>query len=142
MKNIITILLITASLNASSQFATKQYVDSLFSTLQTIVIKPPKLTTSNNTILLDTLTMLNNTKGTYIVSVETETDIALKTIIISNKNGVYSLIQDSNLKPLSTKGFFSSVPSWSVSNTNNLIIIKATGVKNTIISWTIKKTIL
>lgn len=142
MKNLITILLITASLNASSQFATKQYVDSLFSTLQTIVIKPPKLTTSNNTILLDTLTMLNNTKGTYIVSVETETDIALKTIIISNKNGVYSLIQDSNLKPLSTKGFFSSVPSWSVSNTNNLIIIKATGVKNTIISWTIKKTIL
>jgi len=141
MKKTLTILSILISLNSSSQYATKSYVDSLYHTIDSVIVKLPKVTTNNQTITLDTLTAPNNKIITYSVSIETQDDVATKLIQISNITGVYSIVSDKNITTLSTK-FFSSVPKWTVTIQNNKVIIQATGVKNKIINWILKKTTL
>jgi hypothetical protein len=141
MKKLLIILPILISLNSFSQYATKAYVDSLYKTLDSTVVKPSKLTTTNQTITLDTLTAPNNKIITYNVSLETNDDVATKLIQISNITGVYSVLSDKNIASLS-RSFFSSVPKWTVTIQNNKVIIQATGVKNKIINWILKKTTL
>jgi len=141
MKKIFTILSILIYLNSFSQYATKKYVDSLYHTLDSVIVKQSKLTTTNQVITLDTLTAPNNKIVTYSVSIETNYDVATKLIQISNVTGVYSILSDKNITTLS-RSFFSSVPKWSVSIQNNKVIIQAFGVKNKIINWVLKKTTL
>jgi len=141
MKKTPTILLILISINSFSQYATKSYVDSLYHTIDSVIVKLPKVTTTNQTITLDTLTAPNNKIITYSVSIETQDDVATKLIQISNITGVYSIVSDKNITTLSTR-FFSSVPKWTVSIQNNHVIIQASGVKNKIINWILKKTTL
>lgn len=141
MKYILTILCFTATLFCHSQVATKAYVDSLYHTFDSLIVKQPKITTTNQTISLDTLTTENNKIVTYRVSIETQYDVAVKLIQISNITGIYSIISDKNIASLS-RSFFSSVPKWNVAIINNTVIIQVSGVKNKVMSWTLKKTIL
>jgi len=141
MKKLLTISSVLISLNSYSQYATKAYVDSLYHTIDSVVVKPNKVTTTNQTITLDTLTAPNNKVITYTVSVETQDDVATKFIQISNITGIYSILSDKNTTTLS-RSFLSSVPKWTVVIRNNKVIIQATGVRNKIINWVLKKTTL
>ena len=141
MKCLITILSILISLNSFSQYATKSYVDSIYHTLDSVIVKPSKVTTTNQTISLDTLTIPNNRVVTFSVSVETNDDVATKLIQVSNITGVYSVVSDKNITTLS-RSFFSTLPKWNVVVRNNHVIIQATGVRNKIINWVLKKTTL
>jgi hypothetical protein len=75
------------------------------------------------------------------VSVETNDDVATKLIQVSNITGVYSVVSDKNITTLS-RSFFSTLPKWNVVVRNNHVIIQATGVRNKIINWVLKKTTL
>lgn len=147
MKNIITILLITASLNASSQFATKQYVDSLYHTLDSVIVKPNKVTLTSSTINLDTLSIPNNTASSFQILVQTDSDNTIKLVYIKNIGGLYSIIDDSDIKPFShnrKSSIFSSTILYQISSTlsSNKVIIQAKGKTNTVMNWKLSRTIL
>jgi hypothetical protein len=142
MRKLITILTILLCFNCYSQYATKAYVDSLYKTVDSVVVRTTKITTTNQQIYLDTIKIPNNTSATFTVTLETDTDNAIKVIQIRNLTNIYSLIRDDNLKSLRTVGgWFSKTPSWETVLQNNLIIIRGTGQSGTNMKWLIKRTV-
>ena len=124
-----------------SQYATKVYVDSLYKTLDSVIVKPTIITTTNQTVTIDTLTIENNSTHTYSLFIETEDDMAEKQVKIKNITGVYSIIKDKNLTLLSTTNFMSSVPRWDIRLVNNKVTVRITGVNNKNIAWRLSKSI-
>lgn len=145
MKFLLTILLffISAS-NCFSQFATKAYVDSLFRTLDSIIVRPPKPTLTNNTITLDTLTLPNNASATFQILVQTENDNVVKYVYVRNIGGIYSIIDDTDVKSFSRNksGIFNSTILYSVSSSiiDNRVIISVKGRSGTIMNWKLSRT--
>jgi PhoPQ-activated pathogenicity-related protein len=146
MKKLTLILLLHFAfcISHAQNYATKEFVnhaiDSLSHTLDSTVDKYTKVTASNETITVDTLTTEKNTMVTFRVLLQTNVDIAEKLIEISNTNGLYTIVADKNTASLSTK-MFSTLPRWAVSIKNNHVIIEVTGVRNKSITWKISKTI-
>lgn len=147
MKKILPILFIFFCLKSYSQFATKAYVDSMFHTLDSVIVKKPKTTITNTTILLDTLTIPNNTKFSFQILVQTDSDNTIKIVYVRNINGIYAIIDDSDVKSFShnrSGGIFNSTIKYQITSSiiNGKVIISAIGQKNTIINWTLSRSIL
>ena len=145
MKYILTILFCATVTLCYSQYATKQYVDSLYRTIDSIVVKPTKTTATNNTIILDTLKIANNSRATFQIVVQTDSDVTIKTIYIKNVGGVYSIIDDYDLKPFShnrSSGWFSSKIYYQVTSSivNRIVVISAVGAQSTLMTWTLTRT--
>jgi len=135
------------SLNGFSQYATKKYVDSLYTSLDSVVVKPPKATYSTNTVILDTLSIPVNTRATFSVMVQTDSDITIKTIYIKNVGGVYSIIDDYDVKPFShnrKNSMFTSTIYYQITSSivNRNVVISAIGKNATIMNWTLSRKIL
>ena len=141
MRKLITILILLIGVNGHSQYATKVYVDSLYKTLDSVIVKPTIITTNNQTVTIDTLTIDNNSSKTFELFLETDDDMAGKQVKIRNLTGVYSIIKDKNLTLLSTTNFMSSVPRWDIRLVNNKVIVRVTGVNNKNIAWRLSKSI-
>lgn len=147
MKKLIPILFIFFCFKGYSQFATKVYVDSLYKSLDSVVVKPPKITATNNSVILDTLLIPNNSKSTFQILVQTDSDNTIKIIYIKNTLGVYSIIDDTDIKSFShnrSGGFFSSTIKYQIKSSilNGNVIITAVGQKDTIMNWVLSRTIL
>lgn len=151
MKNIFIIIVSLLSISACSQPATIQYVnnsiDSFSHTLDSTVVKSVKQTITNTSIVLDTLSVPNNTFSTFQLLVQTDTDNTIKILYVKNSNGTYSILVDSDIKTFSynkTGGFFSSTIIYSISASviNNKVVLMANGQKNKIINWKLSKSTL
>jgi hypothetical protein len=141
MRKLITILILLSGIRGYSQYATKVYVDSLYHTLDSIIVKPTIITTNNQTVTIDTLIIDNNSSKTFELFIETDDDMAGKQVKIRNLTGVYSIIKDKNITLLSTTNFMSSVPRWDIRLVNNKVIVRITGVNNKNIAWRLSKSI-
>jgi hypothetical protein len=141
MKRTLTILLLLIGMKSYSQYATKSYVDSLYKTLDSVIVKPTIITTTNQTVTIDTLTIENNSTHTFSLFLETDDDMAEKKVKVKNITGVYSIIKDKDELLLSTNNFMSSVPRWSIKLVNNYVVIQITGSKNKNIAWKLSKSI-
>jgi hypothetical protein len=140
MRKLITILLLLSGVKGHSQYATKVYVDSLHQTLDSVIVKPTIVTTTNQTVTIDTLTIANNSSRTFDLILETDEDLAEKKVKIKNITGVYTIVKDKNLLLLATSNFMSTVPRWNVSVVNNKVVIQITGAKNKTVTWRLSKT--
>ncbi len=149
MKKLLIILLLIMTIKGHSQlpfFATKNYVDSSISifanTLDSTIKKMPFVTTTNQTVVIDTMTIDNNSSKTFELFIETDDDMAQKKVKIQNITGVYTIIKDKDELLLSTTNFMSTYPRWSVRLINNQVIVQIVGAKNKMITWRLSRTIL
>lgn len=133
------------------QPATVQYVnkaiDSFAHTLDSTVIKLPKQTTTNNSIILDTLTIPNNTSAAFGIIILTDSDQMSRQVYIKNVAGIYSIIDDRDVLSFAhgkTVSFFSTKIYYSVSAAiiNGIVVIVATGKKDTGMTWRLSRQIL
>lgn len=88
----------------------------------------------SGTFYLDTIKVQNNTSQYFLLSLKGTTATATKLIQVSNTNGVYKIISNTNPIPFSglTGGKFEVVV------VNNLVMVKITGGKD-IINWELKR---
>ena len=139
-----TIFFFILSLNLHSQYATKHYVDSLYNSLDSVVVKPTKTTATSNTIILDTLKIPNNSRATFQLLIQTDSDVTIKNVYIKNMAGVYSIIDDYDIKPFShnrSSSFFSTKILYQITSSivNRLVVISAIGRSNTLMTWALTR---
>jgi hypothetical protein len=150
MKNILTILLFTISVSSGAQGLEKsvnELIDKKIDTFSRKLDSSIVITasTSNATpIYLDTLYAPLNKSMVYELTLTAHNDgnadmgSSVKTIVIKNTNGVYSIAR--NVTPLAYLGQGTlSKAVWAVSMVNGLPVIVLTGILNTSISWTVSK---
>ncbi len=142
MKKLLTILLLIMTIKGHSQYATKVYVDSLYHTLDSVIVKPTVITTNNQTITIDTLTIENNSTHTFSLFIETDDDMAEKKVKIKNITGVYTIIKDKDQLLLATNNFMATVPRWSIRLINNKVVIQITGTNTKKIAWRLSKQLM
>lgn len=149
MKYIATIFffIISISVYSQSEYATKEYCDSLYNTFDTVLVKPTKITLSTGNTTLDTLTIPNNSDAVFQMLVLTENDMSIKDIYIRNLGGIYSIILDKDAIPFTnnrSSGWLSNKILYQISSQllNNRVIIVATGKSGTTMTWKLSRQIL
>lgn len=144
MKYLFTILLFIISTSCHSQYATKTYVDSLYNSFDSVIVKPIISTWGNSFTAIDTLSSEKNSTKTFQILIQTDGDNTVKFIMVRNLNGVYSVITDCDDKSFSfniQKSFLSSKTLYSISTQviNNRVIIFASNKTNGIINWRVSR---
>lgn len=145
MKSIFFFVIIFLSSKIYSQYVTHAELDSAFATLDSVVVKPIKITITNATVPIDTLITDVNTTRSFQLSVETDSDNTIKNVMIKNRGGIYSIITDYDMQPFSfnRKGnLFNSRILYQVTSSviNNRVIISAVGQSGTTITWKLSRT--